>query len=45
MTQLQLSPSEPFDFKSPEEWPKWKRRFDRFRTASGLGRESEERQV
>ena len=35
MAQLQLTPPEPFDFKSPEEWPKWKRRFDRFRIASG----------
>lgn len=34
-----------FSFSSPVEWPKWKRRFERFRIASGLTAKSEEEQV
>jgi len=30
--------------QSPEEWPKWLRRFERFRQASGLKEKSEEAQ-
>ena len=41
----QISQPEPFDFASPEEWPKWLRRFERFRQASGLTDKSEEAQV
>ena len=29
MAQLHLSPPETFNFRNPEEWPKWKRRFVR----------------
>ena len=35
---------EKFSFK-PEEWPKWIRRFERFRMAWGLSKEDEENQV
>ena len=28
-----------------EEWPKWSRRFERFRQASGLAKEEEESQI
>ena len=45
MAQLHLSPPEPFNFRNPEEWPKWKRRFEQFRIASGLAQEDEKRQV
>ena len=38
-------PPRNFDFKIPEEWPKWFRRFERFRTASGLDQQSEANQV
>ena len=41
----QVSQPGPFDFSSPEEWPKWLRRFERFRQASGLSEKSEEAQV
>ena len=34
-----------FDFGNLEEWPKWLRRFERFRQASGLTEKSEEAQV
>ena len=30
-----------FDFSHQEEWPKWSRRFERFRQASGLVKEEE----
>ena len=41
----QVSQPEPFDFSNPEEWPRWLRRFERFRQASGLTEKSEEAQV
>ena len=34
-----------FTFNSPDEWPKWKRRFEQYRVASGLDKEEDERQV
>ena len=45
MAQLHLSPPDPFNFRNPEEWPKWKRQFEQFRIASGLAQEDEKRQV
>lgn len=45
MATLQLQPPEPFDFKDPDGWLKWKRRFEQYRDASGLGEGSEARQV
>ena len=35
----------PFPFNSPDEWPKWKKRFEQYRIASGLAKEDDERQV
>jgi len=32
-----------FPFNSPDEWPKWKRRFEQYRVASGLAKEDDER--
>ena len=45
MAALQLKVPEPFDFKKPEEWPRWKKRFEQYRIASGLGEESDQRQI
>ena len=45
MASLSLQPPDPFNFWNPDEWPKWKRRFEQFRSASGLDSESEQRQV
>ncbi len=45
MATYQIPPVEPFDFSKPEEWPKWIRRFERFRVASELSGKSEESQV
>ncbi len=35
----------PFDFKRPNEWPKWKRRFIQYLTATGLDKEDGPRRV
>ena len=45
MASVRLQSPSPFDFKQPDEWPKWKRHFEQFRLASGLNVESEDRQV
>ena len=45
LANLQLRAPEPFDFKQPDNWPKWKKRFEQFRVASGLSKEDESRQV
>ena len=36
MAGSKIAPPEPFDFKCPELWEKWIRRFGRFRIASDL---------
>lgn len=41
----QVAPPEQFVFSRPREWPKWIRRFERFRSASGLSEKSQEVQV
>ena len=41
----QVQPPEQFNFSRPGEWPKWARRFERFRKASGLSEKEEEAQV
>ena len=40
-----IAPPEKFDFKRPDEWLKWRRRFDQFLSASGLDKEDESRRV
>ena len=45
VANLQLKPPDSFDFKQPDGWTKWKKRFERFRVASGLADESELKQV
>ena len=45
MTTVHLQPPQPFDFSRPDEWCRWKRRFEQYRCASGLKGETEERQV
>ena len=41
---FQVTPPEKFLFK-PEEWPKWIQRFERFRKATGLDKQTGENQV
>ena len=45
MASLNLRAPAAFNFSKPEEWRKWKIRFEQFRLASGLSAESEERQA
>ena len=45
MASLRLQPPPQFDFKNPDEWPRWIRRFEQFRLASGLSAESDDRQI
>ena len=45
MASFQLRQPDPFDFKDPDSWPKWKRRFLQYQEAAGLTGESEVRQV
>lgn len=45
MASYQIPVVNRFDFTRPEEWPKWIRRFERFRLASDLVSKSEESQV
>jgi hypothetical protein len=45
MALLQLRLPEPFDFKTPDEWPRWKERFQQFRDAAGLSEEAEPKKV
>ena len=45
MALLQLKPPESLDFSHPEDWPKWKRRFEQFRCASGLHEQDDTKQI
>ncbi|KAL6490042.1 hypothetical protein MHYP_G00003870 [Metynnis hypsauchen] len=42
---VQITHPEPFDFSNTAEWPRWIRRFERFRLASGLSTKPEDYQV
>ena len=41
---FRFEPPSVFDFRNPDEWPHWKRRFKQFHLASGLSKEEESRQ-
>ena len=45
MASIRLDTPDHFDFAKPDNWPRWKKRFEHYRAASGLDKESEERQV
>ena len=45
MASFQITPPEQFTFDQPEEWPKWIRRFERFRKASGLSAKEDLQQI
>ncbi|XP_036435971.1 uncharacterized protein LOC118814457 isoform X2 [Colossoma macropomum] len=44
MSLFQVPPPEKFTFKA-EDWPRWRKRFERFRIASGLETQADENQV
>ena len=45
MANLRLQPLDLFNFRNPDEWTCWKRRFEQFRSASGLSTEDDPCQV
>ena len=45
MAQIQLRTPDPFNFRNPDEWPRWKQRYEQFHTASGLLDATQARQV
>ena len=45
MATYQITAPENFNFHRPEEWPRWIRKFERFRQASGLSEKAEASQV
>ncbi len=44
-TNLTLRPPAQFDFRNPDEWPKWKRRFTQYLAATGLDKGDSSRTV
>ena len=45
MSKIELQPPAAFDFKNPDDWLRWKQRFEQYRIASGLSKEDAEKQV
>ena len=45
MAAFQISPPENFSFTRPKEWPRWIKRFERYRQVSGLCNNAELSQV
>ena len=45
MAGIQLTPPSPFNFKLPDDWPRWRKRYEQFRVASGLSTDSDDKQV
>ena len=45
MAQLRLEPPAPFNFRTPDDWPRWRQRFEQFRVASGLSGDKAVKQV
>ena len=41
MASIRLEPPELFNFKQPDEWPNWKRRFEQYSVASEVAEETE----
>ena len=44
-TNIALKPPGRFDFRQPDDWPKWKRRFVQYLSATGLDGGSDARKV
>ena len=45
MAQIRLQPPELFNFKQPDDWSHWKRRFEQFGLASGIDTDPAVKQV
>ena len=45
MVNIRLQSPKKFDFTNPDDWPRWRRRSEQYRSASELSEESDVRQV
>ena len=45
MAEIRLQAPDSFNFKTPDEWPKWRKRYEQFRIASGLSGDAAAKQV
>ena len=45
MAALNLQPPESFNFQTPDEWPQWRKHFEQYKIASGIGSQSEAQQI
>ena len=45
MAQIRLQPPDPFNFGNPDDWSRWRQRFQQFREASGLSAEAATKQI
>ena len=45
MASYHIPAVESFNFRKPEDWTQWMRRFESFRVASGLSAKGEDKQV
>ena len=45
MAQIQLPPPDRFNFRNPDDWPRWRIHFQQFREVSGLSGESSAKQI
>ena len=45
MALARLEPPAQFNFRNHDDWQRWKRRFDQFRTASGLATDDVSKQT
>ncbi|UYV79219.1 hypothetical protein LAZ67_17001575 [Cordylochernes scorpioides] len=41
----QIQPPETFDFSTPNEWPKWRKRFERYLVVSGMKKKEEAEKI
>lgn len=44
-SSVRWQPPAPFNFKSPDEWPHWRRHFQQFKEPSGLTGEGDAKQI
>lgn len=45
MAEIHLQPPEPFNFRNPDDWQRWKRRFQQFREALDLDESTETKEI
>ena len=45
MAQIRLDTPAPFNFRKPNDWSRWEKRFEQYRLASELDKESASRQI